>query len=160
MLRRENAQDRVDSGGLANPRPADDYQHLGVKRHRDRSFLAIGERQAGARISIASGTALTVNASAPTGSGNAPIVITSLNCRIISSSNWAPYAPCWKKLAARRSSGRGAGGHFDEPGNIERAWRWMLDRAIPLLTKMVSDNRRSGFAGRIIHLRFCRVTNH
>jgi hypothetical protein len=49
-FRRENAQDRIDDGGLADTRPARDHEHLATKRHRDSFFLAFCERQAGAPL--------------------------------------------------------------------------------------------------------------
>ena len=43
----EDAQDRVDDGGLAHARPAGDDQHLRQQRQPDRGDLAFGQRQAG-----------------------------------------------------------------------------------------------------------------
>ena len=47
-LRRENAQDGVDDGRLADARSAGDDQHLGDQSQPDGGYLAFGERQAGA----------------------------------------------------------------------------------------------------------------
>ena len=46
-LGREDAQDRVDDRGLADPRPAGDDQDLGYQGQPDRRDLAFGQRQTG-----------------------------------------------------------------------------------------------------------------
>ena len=76
------------------------------------------------RISIASRTALTVKASAPTGMGAGArrpphYLIVELGA----------LRTLFEEASRPAVERRGAGGHFDEPGNIERPWRWMQDRA-------------------------------
>ena len=44
-LRRQDAQDRVHDGGLADARTAGDDQHLGAQRQTDGFSLAGGERE-------------------------------------------------------------------------------------------------------------------
>ncbi len=46
-LGREDPQDRVDDGGLADAGAAGDDEHFGDQRQADRGLLAVGERQAG-----------------------------------------------------------------------------------------------------------------
>ena len=46
----ENAQDRLDDGGLADARPAGDDERLAGQRQPDRVALAVGEREAAALL--------------------------------------------------------------------------------------------------------------
>ena len=79
-LRRENAQDRVDDGGLADARSAGDDQNLGQKGQPHRRLLAVGERQAGALLDP--GQRLVRIAFLKATSSNVPPCPATVNCTL------------------------------------------------------------------------------